>query len=86
LQKPVLHFPGARQSSAFRSHQSGQSALVAQRRFLRRERSSQPDATGSDLPKKRIILLPALNSRRPTLHAKPALVDFVMAELDRFAN
>jgi hypothetical protein len=37
------------------------------------------------LPKDRIILLPALNSRR-LARAKSARVDFVMAKLDRFAN
>jgi hypothetical protein len=55
--------------------------------LFRRERSSQPDATGSYLPKKPHDS-PA-GSQQPTprsSRAKPALVDFVMAEFDRFAN
>jgi hypothetical protein len=53
--------------------------------LLCRERSLQLDATGSDLPKNRIILS-ALDSRRLARHAKPALVDFMMAKFDRFAD
>jgi len=46
--------------------------------------STRPDQIS---PKTRIIILPpALDSRRLALHAKPALVDFVMAKLDRFAD
>jgi hypothetical protein len=52
--------------------------------IFRRERSSHPDTTGSDPLQNRSILLPALDTDASP--RKPALADFVMAKLDRFAN